>query len=98
MGGQFSQFSTAAKLSPLIGIRAGPFLYSIIQIRRGDPMKRIYFICLFQFLTATFLLSQSNPVPLTNQSARVVSPINVSQADPKAQPRILGQRQSARSQ
>src|SRR6266851_4035095 len=52
-------------------------------------MKRAYFICLFQFLTTTFLLAQSNPVPLTNQNARVVSPISASQADPKAQAKIL---------
>jgi hypothetical protein len=52
-------------------------------------MKRAYFICLFQCLTTTFLLAQSNPVPLTNQNARVVSPISSSQADPKAQARIL---------
>jgi hypothetical protein len=30
-------------------------------------MKRAYFVCLFQLLTATFLLSQSNPVPLIDQ-------------------------------
>lgn len=53
-------------------------------------MKRAYFVCLFQFLTTTFLLSQPNPVPLINQSARVVSPISAPQADPKAQARILG--------
>src|SRR5712692_4289403 len=47
-------------------------------------MKRAYFVCLFQCLTATFLLCQSNPAPLINQSARVVSPI-----DPKAQSKIL---------
>ncbi len=52
-------------------------------------MKRAYFICLFQFLTTTFLLAQSNPVPLTNQNARVVSPISSSQADQKAQAKIL---------
>src|ERR1017187_7119233 len=32
-------------------------------MRRKVPMKRIYFACLFLCLTATFLLSQSNPVP-----------------------------------
>jgi hypothetical protein len=52
-------------------------------------MKRAYFVCLFQFLTTAYLLSQSNPVPLTNPSARVVSPTIASQADPKAQARIL---------
>src|SRR5229473_2064814 len=52
-------------------------------------MKRAYFICLFQCLTTTFLLAQSNPVPLTNQNARVVSPISSSQADQKAQAKIL---------
>src|SRR5712692_6121652 len=52
-------------------------------------MKRAYFICLFQCLTTTFLLAQSNPVPLTNQNARVVSPISSYQADPKAQAKTL---------
>jgi hypothetical protein len=40
-------------------------------------------------LATTFLLPQSNPVPLINPSAGVVAPINASQADPKAQARIL---------
>jgi hypothetical protein len=52
-------------------------------------MKRAYLICLFQFLATTFLLAQSNPVPLINQTASVVSPISASQADPKAQAKIL---------
>jgi Beta-propeller repeat len=52
-------------------------------------MKRAYFVCLFQCLTATFLLSQSNPAPLINQSARVVSPISSLEADPKTQSKIL---------
>jgi Bacterial Ig-like domain (group 3)/FG-GAP-like repeat len=30
-------------------------------------MKRIYFVCLFLCLTTTFLLCQSNPIPLINQ-------------------------------
>src|SRR6266436_514305 len=60
----------------------------------GGPMKRVYVVCLFLLLTTTFLLSQSNPVPLIKPSARVappgvVSSIGVSQADPKAQARIL---------
>src|ERR1017187_4251526 len=42
-------------------------------------MKRTYFVCLFLCLTTTFLLSQSNPVPL----------ISASQAYPKAQAKIL---------
>jgi Big-like domain-containing protein/beta-propeller repeat-containing protein len=54
-------------------------------------MKRAYLICLFQGLATTFLLSQSNPVPRLNQSARVPPPVSTSQADPKAQARILGQ-------
>jgi Bacterial Ig-like domain (group 3)/Beta-propeller repeat len=54
-------------------------------------MKRIYFACLFLCLTTTLLLSQSNPVPLINQTAGVVSPISASQADPKAHGRILDQ-------
>src|ERR1035437_3974053 len=37
------------------------------KMRRKDPMKRIYFACLFLCLTTTFLLSQSSPVPLINQ-------------------------------
>src|ERR1017187_3375264 len=52
-------------------------------------MKRTYFVCLFLCLTTTFLLSQSNPVPLINQSTSVVSPISASQSDPKAQTKIL---------
>jgi hypothetical protein len=52
-------------------------------------MRRTYFACLFLCLTTTFLLSQSNPVPLINQSARVVSPISTTKADPNAQARIL---------
>ena len=56
-------------------------------------MKRAFFVCLFLFLTITFLLSQSNPVPvihqMINQSASVAPPISASQADPKAEARIL---------
>ena len=52
-------------------------------------MKRTYFVCLLLCLTTTFLLSQSNPVPLINQSTSVVSPISASQADPKAEAKIL---------
>jgi hypothetical protein len=52
-------------------------------------MKRAYFACLFQCLATAFLLPQSNPVPLINQSVGVVSPISASKADPKAQARIL---------
>jgi hypothetical protein len=43
-------------------------------------MKRIYFACLFLCLTTTSLLSQSNLIP---------APISASQADPKAQAKIL---------
>ena len=49
-------------------------------------MKRIHFVCLFFCLTTAFLLSQSNPVPLT---ASVVPSVSASQADPKAQARIF---------
>jgi hypothetical protein len=43
-------------------------------------MKRIYFVCLFLCLAATFLLSQSNPVPQINRTTpSVVSPMNASQ-------------------
>jgi hypothetical protein len=52
-------------------------------------MKRVYVVWLFLLLTTTFLLSQSKPVPLMNPSARVASPIRASQADPKAEARIL---------
>jgi hypothetical protein len=59
-----------------------------------DRMKRAYFIHLLQCLTTTFLLSQSNSVHLSNSSAPVaypsgVSRVSASQADPKAQARIL---------
>ena len=59
-------------------------------------MKRTWFICLLQCLTATFLLSQSNTVPRINSSARVagssaVSVVSTAQADPKAQAKILDQ-------
>src|ERR1700686_4740405 len=52
-------------------------------------MKRIYVVCLFQFLTTTFFLSQSNPVPRIKQIAKVVPPIRAAQSDPKAQAGIL---------
>ena len=52
-------------------------------------MRRICFACLFLCLIATFSLSQSNPFSPINQSARVVSKVIASQADPKAQARIL---------
>src|SRR5512135_3538699 len=55
---------------------------------RRLPMKRAYFISLFLCLT-TSLLSQSIPVSLINQTARVASPISASQSDPQAQARIL---------
>src|SRR3984893_5450688 len=63
-------------------------------MRWEDPMTRVYVVCLFLLLTTTFLLSQSNPVPLINPNARVappgvVSSIGVSQADPKAQAKVL---------
>jgi Bacterial Ig-like domain (group 3)/Beta-propeller repeat len=46
-------------------------------------MKRAYFACLFQCLTATFLLPQSNPAALSNQRARVASPISSLEAQSK---------------
>jgi hypothetical protein len=52
-------------------------------------MKRAYFACLFLCLTTTILFSQSNPVPSMNPSAKVASPVSASQADPKAQAKIL---------
>ncbi len=53
-------------------------------------MKRAFFVCLFLCLTTTFLLSQSNPVPVIQQSAKVASSVSTPQTDPKAQARILG--------
>jgi hypothetical protein len=52
-------------------------------------MKRACFVCLFLCLTTTFLWSQSNPVPLINQTTKVEALISASQADAKAQARIL---------
>ncbi|MGA2966747.1 MAG: hypothetical protein ABSD64_11085 [Terriglobales bacterium] len=52
-------------------------------------MKCIYFAFVFLCLTATFLLSQSNPVPLVNRTGSVVASASASQPDPKAQARIL---------
>jgi len=52
-------------------------------------MKRAYLVCLFLCLTVSFVLSQSNPVFSINQSARAVSPVSASQADPNAQAKIL---------
>jgi Beta-propeller repeat len=52
-------------------------------------MRRTYFACLFQFLTTTLLLSQSNLVPLINPSAIDASKVSATQADPKPQARIL---------
>ena len=52
-------------------------------------MRRAYFACLFLSLATLLLLSQSNPVPPINQTARPVSSIIASHADPKAQARIL---------
>ncbi len=57
-------------------------------------MKRICFACFFLCLTAVFLLSQSNPVSLANRTPGVAAPRVVpsngaSQADAKAQARIL---------
>jgi hypothetical protein len=54
-------------------------------------MKRACLIFLFLCCTATFMMSQPNPVASTNQSASVVSPMVASQADSKAQARILDQ-------
>jgi len=54
-------------------------------------MKLAYLACLLQCLTTTLLLSQSNPVPRINKSAKVGPPISAPKADPKAQGRILNQ-------
>jgi hypothetical protein len=58
-------------------------------MRRRNPIKCAYLVCLIQCLTTRFLLSQSNPVPLINHMASVVSPISASQPDPEAQAKIL---------
>jgi hypothetical protein len=52
-------------------------------------MKRSCLICIFLCLTATFLMCQPSPAPLVNPSTSVVSPVSASQADAKAQARIL---------
>src|SRR6266436_2281891 len=52
-------------------------------------MKRAYFACLFLCLTTLFLLPVSTPLPPINQTARLVSPISASDADPKSHSRIL---------
>jgi len=52
-------------------------------------MKRAFFVCLFLCLTTTFFLSQSNPVPVIHQSAKVASSVSTPQTDPKTQARIL---------
>ena len=52
-------------------------------------MKRACFVCLFLFLTATFLVPQSNRVTLVNKAAGVASTISAPQPDPKAQAKIL---------
>jgi Bacterial Ig-like domain (group 3)/Beta-propeller repeat len=52
-------------------------------------MNRICFVCLFLCLTTTFLLSQPSPVPLVNQIVNVAPQMGASQANPKAQTRIL---------
>jgi hypothetical protein len=52
-------------------------------------MKHACFVSLFLCLSATIVLSQSNPVPPINQSTSVVAPGGASQSDPKAQARIL---------
>ena len=43
-------------------------------------MKRTYFVCLFLCLAATFLLSQSSPVPVINQAAKMLSSTGSAQA------------------
>jgi len=57
-------------------------------------MKHARFVCLFTFLTSTFLLSQSNPVAAIKSTASVeppahVSSISASQPDPKTQAKVL---------
>ena len=90
MGVEFGVLDYPVALS-LTGTRTGRlFLPDLHQndARQEAPMKRAYFISLFLSLT-TSLLSQPNSLSLINQSAKVVSPISASQADPKAQARIL---------
>jgi Bacterial Ig-like domain (group 3)/Beta-propeller repeat len=94
---QLTKFGKAGTILPVSSCREASLLpidsgtdrfFAQSQRRRKDPMKRAYRICLFQCLATTFLLSQSNPAPLLNQSVKVV-PVGTSQADPKAQARIL---------
>ena len=54
-------------------------------------MKRASLLSVFLFLTAALTLCQRTPVPLSNSNAGVASPVSRSQADPKAQARILEQ-------
>jgi hypothetical protein len=52
-------------------------------------MRRAYFVCLFLCLSTTSLLAQTNSGTSIHQNAAVVSPIGASQADQKAQAKIL---------
>ena len=52
-------------------------------------MKRAFLACLFLCPTPKVLLSQANPVPSINQTARVTPPISASQTDPKTQAKLL---------
>jgi hypothetical protein len=56
---------------------------------KDNSMQHACFVSLFLCLTTTFLLAQSSPVPLINQSAGVVAPRSVAQSNPKAQARVL---------
>src|ERR1700674_4517582 len=96
MGGRFSRSRLLGKPPSLTGSRHRAWFHTRqFKCDGEDPvgrilMKRVYVVCLFLLLTATFLLSQSK----INPSARVappgvVSSIGVSQADPKAQARVL---------
>jgi hypothetical protein len=51
-------------------------------------MRTLRFACLFVISISAIVLAQSNPVPPTNQSAKVAS-LGAPQADPKAHARIL---------
>ena len=55
-------------------------------------MKRACFVCLTQLFTCAILLSQSNPVPLLNPSARAASPVAASMRDPRDEVRLRRQR------
>ncbi len=51
-------------------------------------MKPPRFACLFVIFISTMVLAESNPVPLINQSARVLSPGSASTPNIRLKPRF----------